>query len=270
MQAIPTDNEELPVLSFPRSLKGMLAGKVGIVTGGSRGIGAAAAWTMAEAGAKIAIAARNSARLQLLSEAINEKYGSDVALPVKTDVNDPAGTQGLVQATVTNYGRLDFAFNNAGDGHMPLPLAEVSLQDFERAIKTNIWGTFLCLKYEIPEMLKVGGGSIVNMSSTAGVQGVKGISGYVAAKHGIIGLSRTAALDYARQNIRVNVVAPGPILTERVAKYRNQAAQAVPLGRVGNREEVGSIVACLCSDLSTFVTGAVIPVDGGRTAGSWW
>jgi NAD(P)-dependent dehydrogenase (short-subunit alcohol dehydrogenase family) len=119
-------------------------------------------------------------------------------------------------------------------------------------------------------MLKVGGGSIGNMSSTAGVQGVKGIGGYVAAKHGIIGLSRTAALDYARQNIRVNVVAPGPILTERVAKYRNQAAQAVPLGRVGNREEVGSIVAWLCSDLSTFVTGAVIPVDGGRTAGSWW
>ena len=178
--------------------------------------------------------------------------------------------QKLVHETVTHYGRLDFAFNNTGDGHMPLPLAEVSLQDFERAIRTNILGTFLCLKYEVPEMLKIGGGSIVNMSSTAGVQGVKGIGGYVAAKHGIIGLSRTAALDYARQNIRVNVVAPGPILTERVAKYREQAAQAVPLGRVGNREEVGSTVPWLCSNLSTFVTGAVIPVDGGRTAGSWW
>jgi NAD(P)-dependent dehydrogenase (short-subunit alcohol dehydrogenase family) len=149
-------------------------------------------------------------------------------------------------------------------------VADVALEDFERAVRTNIVGTFLCLKFEIPEMLRVGGGSIVNMSSTAGVEGVNGIAGYTAGKHGVIGLTRAAALDYARQNVRINVVAPGPIYTERVARVRDQAAQAVPLGRVGNREEVGSVVAWLCSDLSTFVTGAVIPIDGGRTTGSWF
>ncbi len=215
------------------------------------------------------LAARDSRKLDSVSESINSQYGAEATRAIQTDVTDPNSVQKLVRETVSTYGRLDFAFNNAGDGHMPAPLADVTLDDFERAIRTNIVGTFLCLKFEIPEMLKVGGGSIVNMSSTAGVEGVKGIAGYVAGKHGVIGLTRTAALDYARQNVRINVVTPGPIYTERVARFRDQAAQAVPLGRVGNREEVGSVVAWLCSDLSTFVTGAVIPIDGGRTTGTW-
>ncbi len=269
MSQISNESVSLPPLYFPKALKGLLKDKVGIVTGASRGIGAAAVWALAEAGAKIVLAARNSDQLEILARSINREYGSDITRAIRTDVTDPLAVQNLVHETINTYGRMDFAFNNAGDGHMPAPLSDVSLQDFERAIKTNIIGTFLCLKYEIPEMLKTGG-SIVNMSSTAGVHGVKGIGGYVAGKHGIIGLSRAAALDYARQNVRVNVIAPGPILTERVVRYRDQAAQAVPMGRVGNREEVGTTVVWLCSELSSFVTGAVIPVDGGRLAGDWF
>jgi NAD(P)-dependent dehydrogenase (short-subunit alcohol dehydrogenase family) len=263
-------SEELPALNFPKSLSGLLTGKIGIITGASRGIGAATAWSLVEAGAKVVLAARDSRKLDDLSKSINEKYNGEVTLAVPTDVTDSALVQKLVNETIATFGRLDFAFNNAGEGHMPAPLADLSLEEFERAIRTSILGTFLCLKFEIPEMIKLGSGSVVNMSSTAGVQGVKGIGGYVAGKHGVIGLTRTAALDYARQNVRVNVVAPGPIYTERNAKFREQAAQGVPLGRIGNREEVASVVAWLCSDLATFVTGAVIPIDGGRLSGSWF
>ena len=128
------------------------------------------------------------------------------------------------------------------------------------------------MKSEIPAMLKSGGGSIVNMSSTAGIQGVKGLTAYVTAKHGIIGLTKSAAIDYARQNVRVNVVAPSPIFTERLLNpsYREQAGAAVPMGRVGNREEVATVVAWLCSDLAGFVTGTTVTIDGGRMAGVWF
>ena len=265
-----TNSEELPALIIPKSMSGLLRGKVGIITGASRGIGAATAWSLVEAGANVVLAARDQQKLDALSMKINATYGRESTRAVRTDVNDPASVKKLVDTVVATFGRLDFAFNNAGDGHLPAPLTDVPLSDFERAIQTNIVGVFLCMKFEIPEMIKLGGGSIVNMSSTAGVQGVKGIAGYVAGKHGVIGLTRAAALDYARQNIRVNAVAPGPIYTERVAKHRDQAAQGVPMGRVGNREEVASVTAWLCSDLSTFVTGAVIPIDGGRLSGIWF
>jgi NAD(P)-dependent dehydrogenase (short-subunit alcohol dehydrogenase family) len=261
---------ELPPLRLPEILKGQLENKVGIVTGASRGIGAAAVATFAIAGAKVVLAARNSSQLEATAHSIDPS-GNDV-LALSTDVADPASVERLIQSTIDKFGRLDFAFNNAGDGHMPSPLADVGIEDFDRAVRTNVRGTFLCMKYEIPVMLHGGGGAIVNMSSTAGLQGVKGISGYVAGKHAIIGLSQAAALDYARQNIRVNVVAPGPILTERLASIpnRDQVAMAVPMGRIGNREEVAQVVAWLCSDLSSFVTGVTIPVDGGRLAGVWF
>jgi NAD(P)-dependent dehydrogenase (short-subunit alcohol dehydrogenase family) len=262
---------ELPRLDFPNALKGLLKDKVGIITGASRGIGAATAFAFAGAGARVAIAARDSKALESVANSINSTT-QGVALAVPTDVTDPPSVERLVRKTFDVYGKLDMAFNNAGDGHMPTPLADLSVEDFDRAMNTNSRGIFLSMKFEIPAMLKNGGGSIVNMSSTAGLQGVKGISGYVAGKHAIIGLSRAAAMDYAQEKIRVNVVAPGPIYTERLAnvQYREQAAFAVPLGRVGNREEVASVVAWLCSDLATYVTGAVVPIDGGRTSGSWF
>jgi len=263
---------KLPPLSLPPALTGLLRGKVGIVTGASRGIGAATAVAFAEAGAKVVLAARSQEALQEVANAIKNSFSGDAALAVPTDVTDSKSVDNLVNRTVQNYGRLDLAFNNAGDGHMPSPLADVSELDLDRAINTNAKGTFLCMKYEIPAILRSGGGSIVNMSSTAGLEGVKGLAGYVAGKHAIIGLSTTAALDYGRQNIRVNVVTPGPILTERNVsqKIREQIAFAVPMGRIGNREEISTVVAWLCSDLASFVTGSTISIDGGRMAGTWF
>ncbi len=257
----------LPPVRLPRTLEGILDGKVAIVTGASRGIGAVAGLALAKAGAKVVLAARDEEALNEVALQINREGG--VAVSVPTDVTDPASVERLVDFAIERFQRLDAAFNNAGGGHMPTPLADLDIEAFDAALDANAKGTFLSMKYEIPAMLKTGGGSIVNMSSTAGVQGVSGISGYVAGKHAVIGLTRAAAMDYAKQNVRINVVAPGPILTERTvgAIGANEAVFAVPLGRVGNREEVASVVVWLCSELSSFVTGAVVPVDGGRLAG---
>lgn len=248
----------------------LLEGKVAIITGASRGIGAASSRLFAEAGAKVVLAARNEVDIVRVAKEIEANGGN--ALAVVTDISDPVSVELLVKQTLDKYGRLDAAFNNAGDGHMPAPLADVSVEDFDRVIRTNLRGTFLSMKFEIQAMLRNGGGSIVNMSSTAGVQGVKGIAGYVAGKHGIIGLTRSAALDYASSNIRVNVVAPGPILTERLRQLKDPSPiiAAVPLHRLGLPEEVGRVAAWLCSDEASFITGATVPVDGGRLAGSWW
>jgi NAD(P)-dependent dehydrogenase (short-subunit alcohol dehydrogenase family) len=154
---------------------------------------------------------------------------------------------------------------------MPTPLANIAVDDFDRVVRVQLKGVFLCMAYEIPAMLRGGGGAIVNMSSTAGLRGVRGIASYVAAKHGIIGLTETAALDYAAQNIRVNAVAPGPILSHRLASLpaeaRDTAARAVPMQRLGLPEEVAATVVWLCSDHAAFITGVTMPIDGGRVSG---
>lgn len=223
----------------------------------------------AKAGAKVVLAARNERSLESVASTIDSSYHGE-ALVIPADVTDPNSVERLVKATLAKFGRLDIAFNNAGEGHLPAPLSEVSLDDFDRAISVNVRGTFLSMKYEIPAMLSAGGGAIVNMSSTAGLQGVQGIAGYAAGKHAIIGLTRSAALDYAGQNVRVNAVAPGPIFTERFLQIpnREQIGFGVPLGRIGNREEVATAVAWLCSDLTSYVTGTILSVDGGRLAGT--
>jgi NAD(P)-dependent dehydrogenase (short-subunit alcohol dehydrogenase family) len=214
------------------------------------------------------LAARDEHALAAVAEDIRASGGRVLAVP--TDVGDPASVERLVAQALDAYGRLDAAFNNAGDGHMPTPLADVALDDFDRAVRVNLRGVFLCMKYEIPAMLKSGGGAIVNMSSTAGLRGVRGIAGYVAGKHGIIGLTKVAALDYATRNIRVNAVAPGPILTDRLAaleeRGRQQVASAVPMGRLGRPEEVAATVAWLLSDHASFISGETISIDGGRLA----
>ena len=247
--------------------RGLLNGKVAIVTGASRGIGAATARVLAASGAKIVLAARDEKAIRKVAADIVSTGGEAVAVP--TDVGDPVSVERLVQQTLGVYGRLDVAFNNAGEGHMPTPLADVKLDDFEHVVRVNLTGVFLSMKYEIPAMLRSQGGVIVNMSSTAGLSGVKGIAGYTASKHGIIGLTKTAALDYAQQNIRVNAVAPGPIFTDRLKRLKNrdQVTMAVPMRRLGEPEEVAYTVAWLCSDQASFMTGAVIPIDGGRMAG---
>jgi NAD(P)-dependent dehydrogenase (short-subunit alcohol dehydrogenase family) len=247
----------------------LLENKVAIITGASRGIGAAAARTFARAGASVVLAARDEPAMASVAQEIVAAGGQ--ALVVPTDVGDPASVEQLVRRTLETYGRLDAAFNNAGDGHMPTALADIAVDDFDRVLRVNLRGVFLVMKFEIPAMLESGGGAIINMSSTAGLSGVRGIASYAAAKHGIIGLTKSAALDYAQQNIRVNAVAPGPILTDRIRQLREEAREpiirAVPMGRIGQAEEVGALAAWLCSDQAAFLTGAAIPIDGGRLAG---
>jgi NAD(P)-dependent dehydrogenase (short-subunit alcohol dehydrogenase family) len=197
--------------------------------------------------------------------------GGGQALAVPTDVTDPAAVARLVERAVQTYGRLDAAFNNATDGPMPAPLAELDVDGFDRAIRANIHGTFYGMKYQIPAMLASGGGAICNMASVAGVHAVATLGGYVAGKAGIIGLTKVAALDYADQGIRVNVVAPGPILTHHLEaagpQAQRQAGLSTPMRRLGTAAEVADVVLWLCSPAASFVTGATIPIDGGQTAG---
>ena len=268
-------NEIMSTITAPKpqsasSMKGLLKDKVAIVTGASRGIGADSARVFSEAGATVVLAARSEKEIDKLAHEIETQGGK--AMAVETDVGDPVSVERLVKRTLDEFGRLNIAFNNAGEGHMPAPLASVPVEDFDKAVRVNLRGTFLCLKYEIPAMIQNGGGAIVNMSSTAGLQGVQGITGYVASKHGIIGLTKTAALDYADQNIRVNAIAPGPILTERIRQIKDPTPiiSAVPVGRIGEPAEVGYLAAWLCSDQASYITGTVVPIDGGRLAGSFW
>jgi NAD(P)-dependent dehydrogenase (short-subunit alcohol dehydrogenase family) len=246
----------------------MFAGKVVLVAGASRGIGAATAQAFARAGAKVVLAARDKQALESIASSIR---AVGEAFPIPCDVGDAASVERLVSQTMSTFGRLDAAFNNATDGPMPTPLADIDPADFDRGIRTNIRGTFLGMKYQIPAMLKSGGGAIVNMASSAGVSGVSNLAAYVAAKAGIIGLTKVAALDYADQGIRVNVVAPGPILTHHLERAgeeaQRQAALSTPMRRLGRAEEVAATVLWLCSDQASFITGAIVPIDGGQSAG---
>lgn len=249
-----------------------LSGKVALVTGASRGIGAAIAAAFAEAGAQVVMAARDSDGLARQAESIQRAGGSAVVLPV--DVTSEESVQGVLAEIRHRFGRLDAAVNNAaGGGRPPAPLAEWSSAEFDSAIAVSLRGVFLCLKYEIELMLASGsGGAIVNMSSTAGEQGVAGLSGYVTSKFGVGGLTRVAALDYAARGIRVNAIAPGPILTDRLASAgqaaQDRVAASVPVGRIGTTADVAAAALWLCSEQSSFVTGTVLAVDGGRLAGT--
>jgi NAD(P)-dependent dehydrogenase (short-subunit alcohol dehydrogenase family) len=245
----------------------LLSNRVFIVTGASRGIGAATARALAAAGAKVGLAARNEQQL----DSLRDEIGGDRALAVVTDVTDEASVRRMVERTLESFGRLDGAVNNAGEGHMPKLLADIPTEDFDASYALNLRGPFLCMKYQIPAMLRSGGGAIVNVSSTAGNRGVKGLGAYVATKHGLGGLSKTAALDYAAQGIRVNTITPGPIENDRIAMVpeaiREQMNSAVPMGRIGQPEEVAALIAWLCSDAACFITGASIAIDGGQLAG---
>jgi NAD(P)-dependent dehydrogenase (short-subunit alcohol dehydrogenase family) len=249
-------------------MTGLLEDKVAIITGASRGIGAATARAFAAAGATVVLAARNTSELDAVA---GEIAASGVeALAVPTDVTNPDDVQTLVDRTLKRYGRLDAAFNNAGYGHQPVPLAELAIDHFDQVTAVNLRGVFLAMKFEIAAMLETGGGAIVNMSSTAGLRGVKGIAAYVACKHAIVGLTQSAALDYAREGIRVNAVAPGPIASHRLAQLpeqtRAEIAARVPVGHLGDPKEVAATVTWLSSAQASFITGAVIPIDGGKTA----
>jgi NAD(P)-dependent dehydrogenase (short-subunit alcohol dehydrogenase family) len=247
-----------------------MRGRVALVAGASKGIGAVTARSFAAAGAAVVLGARDIAALESVATGI--VAGGGRALAVQADVADVNSMRNLVGQAMTTYGRLDMAFNNASGGPMPAPLAEIDPAEFDEGIATNIRGTFLGMKFQIGAMLDSGGGAIVNMASVAGVNGTANLAAYVAGKAGIIGLTKVAALDYADQGIRVNVVAPGPILTYHLEAAGPQAQRlaglSTPMRRTGTAEEVARTVLWLCSEDSSFITGTVIPVDGGQLAGN--
>jgi NAD(P)-dependent dehydrogenase (short-subunit alcohol dehydrogenase family) len=247
-----------------------LDGCVALVTGASRGIGAATARAFSRAGASVVLAARNEAALNTLAAEIGDSGGT--ALVVPTDVTDATAVERLVGATVQRFGRLDVACNNAaGGGQAPTRIGDLPIDAYDSAIAATLRSVFLSMKYEIRAMLGSGGGAIVNMGSTAGNEAVGGLAGYVSAKHGVVGLTRCAALEYAEQGVRVNALAPGPILTETLQRagpeMQQRAAQAIPMRRIGRPEEVADAVVWLCSEHASFITGATIPIDGGKLAG---
>lgn len=247
-----------------------MTGKVTLITGASRGIGAAIAREFSTAGACVALAARDAGALEKL---VTELGGPQRALAVPADVSRPGAMTSVVDRIITEFGRLDHAVNNAaGGGHRPTPLADVSLEAFDSGMAVTLRGVFLSMQAEIPALVRSGGGAIVNVSSTAGLQAVAGLATYVAAKHGVEGLTKVAALDYAEQNVRVNALAPGPILTDNLRRAgdsaQRAAADAMPLKRVGDPREVAAAAVWLCSEQAGFITGTTLTIDGGKLAGT--
>lgn len=249
---------------------GGLRGKICLVLGASRGIGAAAARALGRQGAAVVLASRDAKALDELAGVIRSAGARTLVVPA--DMGDERQVVDLVSRIVETFGRLDVAFNNAGSAHSPAPLSDLAVSDFDAAIGLNLRGTLIAMKYEIPPMLAQGSGAIINMSSTAGLQGVRGMAAYAAAKHGIIGATKSAALDYASKGIRINALAPGPILNDRMSSLPperlQQIERAVPLGRIGTPDDVAAAVVWLASEAARFVTGTVIAVDGGRLAGA--
>jgi len=249
---------------------GKFAGKVAFVTGAANGIGRAAALAFAREGASV-VAADVSEKGNKETARMVEELGGR-ALPVKCDVTRNEDIQQALKATIEKFGRLDFAFNNAGIEYAIKPVAEVTDAEWDRIMEIDLRGVFLCMKHEIPLMLKQGAGAIINNSSGAGVRGFKGGAAYVAAKHGVIGLTKAAALDYAASNIRINAVCPGIIDTPMMHRFSGgtpEGRQAViaqePVGRMGKPEEIGAAVVWLCSDAAAFVVGHAMVIDGGQT-----
>ena len=244
-------------------------GKVALVTGAASGIGRASALAFARDGAKAVVA-------DILAEGgeetvrIIKETGGD-ALFLRADVSKAAEVETLIQKIVETYGRLDYAHNNAGIAGADAPTADCTEENWDQTIAVNLKGVWLCMKYEIPQMLKLGGGAIVNTASTAGLVGLEASPAYCASKGGVVQLTRAAALDYAKAGIRVNAVCPGVIRTPMVEHLVGTQAEAgliavEPIGRMGKPNEVAEAVVWLCSDAASFVTGIAMPVDGALVA----
>lgn len=242
-------------------------GRVAIVTGASSGIGKSVSELYAREGAAVVLSDINQELGERTTEAIREAGGE--AMFVRTDVSKPSDCEKMVKAALDKYGRLDFACNNAGIGGDQNPTANYSIEAWEKAIAVNLSGVFYCMKYEIPAMLKSGGGSIINMASILGRVGFAGAVGYVAAKHGVLGLTKTSAMEYAAQGVRVNVIGPGFISTPLIQELENNPEindmliSLHPIGRLGKPLEVAELVTWLSSEKASYITGAYIPVDGG-------
>lgn len=248
-------------------------GKVAIVTGGNSGIGKAAAIQFAREGAKVVVAARREAEGNAVVNEIKSRGGE--ALFVSLDVADSSQVRDMVEQCVNQFGGLDYAFNNSGMlGDQFAPIENYEEQNWQRVIDVNVTGVFLCMKYQIPEMLKRGGGAIVNMASVSGLRGSRGGAAvYATSKHAVIGLSKSAALENAQRNLRVNTVCPAvidtPMAQENLLADEATAQQVIewhPMGRIGDPDEVAAPVLWLCSDEASFITGHQLIMDGGLMA----
>ncbi|MFE9851565.1 SDR family NAD(P)-dependent oxidoreductase [Streptomyces sp. NPDC005576] len=243
-------------------------GKVALVTGGASGIGLALSRRLAAGGAAVVVADYDEEGAR---KAVAELTATGArAAAVRLDVTDPASVEAGVRFAVDTFGSLHLAVNNAGIGGPAAPTGEYAVEDWNRVVATNLSGVFHSMRYEIPELLKVGGGAIVNISSILGTNGFAQSPAYVAAKHGVVGLTKTAALEYAAQNIRVNAVGPGfidtPLLRDTEGPARDHLISLHPAGRLGTSEEVAELAAFLLSDRASFIHGSYHLVDGGYSA----
>lgn len=242
-----------------------LKGKIAFVTGAASGIGRATAVAFAAEGARVAVLDRTEGALQTTADAIRNANGE--VLTLACDVSQPDAVEAAIARIVETFGRLDIAFNNAGVENKAAPVAEIALEEWDRILDINLRGTFVCMKHELAQMVRQGSGVVVNTSSGAGIRGVAGGAAYAASKHAIIGLTRSAALDYAKLGIRVNAVLPGNIETPMMDRFTGgdiqKAIDLEPVGRLGKPEEIAEAVLWMCSDLGGFVTGAATVIDGG-------
>ena len=250
----------------------VLNGKVAIVTGSASGIGRASAQAFAAAGAKVMVADIDDAGGEATAQLIRNSGGD--ATHVTVDVTDEASVAAMVEATLDRYGRLDAAHNNAGISPVSGNTVDCPRSTWDAILAVNLTGVWQCMKFEIPAMLRGGGGAIVNTSSGVGLIAIAAMPPYVASKHGVIGITKVAALDYATQGIRVNAICPGTVLTPMVEEKAKQGfynvdamAAMAPMKRLGSTAEIAAAAVWLCSDASSFVTGVALPVDGGTVVG---
>jgi NAD(P)-dependent dehydrogenase (short-subunit alcohol dehydrogenase family) len=246
-------------------------GKVAIVTGGSFGIGRATALAFAERGANVVVVDWLEDKENTTVDLIT-KTGRD-ALFIKCDVSKTAQVETMIEKSIARFGKIDFAFNNAGIEGLMANTHECTEENWDKTMGINLKGIWLCMKYELPQMLKANKGVIINCASVAGLNGFSGLPAYVATKHGVVGLTKTAALEYAKAGIRVNAVCPGVIRTAMIDRLTGKDKEVEksytsmePVGRMGTPEEVAEAVIWLCSDAASFVTGIAMPVDGGFNA----
>jgi NAD(P)-dependent dehydrogenase (short-subunit alcohol dehydrogenase family) len=254
-------------------MAGQFEGKSAIVTGAAGGIGRASAMAFAREGAGVVVADLNLAGCEETVNLIASEGGKAVA--IETDVSNATDVQAMVKKAVDEFGGLNFAHNNAGIEGAVAMTADYDENEWDRVLSINLKSVFLCMKYEIPEMLKVGGGAIVNTASIAGLVGYMTMPAYAASKHGIVGLTKTAALEYATRGVRINVICPGGVQTPMVdrmsaARDKEEFEASIkamhPIGRIGQPEEIADVAVFLCSDKASFITGQALAADGGFVA----